>query len=284
MDFAIISDPTISADEALNRANYHEYPEYTGKVCQIKLNLEGKGKEFHWYADMSMIELSDFPPDPVVAARISGYLEKLDKLHSTVIGKTLTAMDTRRKSVRTGENSFGNLLADILRDFYKSDVALINGGGIRGDREYQAGSILTRGDLHRELPFNNRITNIIVTGRQLKAGIENGLSRIQDEKGRFPHVSGMRIKYNSLREPLQRVTEITIGGKPVDLEKTYTLATLDYIASGGSGYSMFKDSERLVKIGGGKLLWEYIMNHILEKKEIAPSIDDRLHDIRELSQ
>ena len=134
-------------------------------------------------------------------------------------------------------------------------------------------------DIHRELPFSSRITKIRVTGHQIFLCLENGLSKIENEKGRFPHFSGMRVTYNPNNPPGQRVLTVIIGGTPINLDKYYTLATLDYLTKGGDGYDILKNSRELVKIGGGKSLIEYVKNRISSEGEISPAIDGRLRAI-----
>ena len=77
------------------------------------------------------------------------------------IGETETELDTRRASVRSRETAFGNLLADAMRAATESDVALTNGGGIRGDTVYPPGTPITRKLVLTELPFGNRTVNFI---------------------------------------------------------------------------------------------------------------------------
>jgi 2',3'-cyclic-nucleotide 2'-phosphodiesterase (5'-nucleotidase family) len=276
VDLALVSAPTIIGETAVTTASYHEFPSGIGIATRIDLDLKGKGPALHWTSSFHTEKLSAYPKDQRVSSEIGSYLSKLENIYSKVIGRTSTEIDTRRDQVRRAENGFGNLLADILRDFYKSDIALINGGAIRGNKQYPAGTPITRGDIHRELPFNNRIIEIKVSGRQIIDGLENGLSRIKDLKGRFPHISGMNVEYDPSLPSGHRIVKVTIGEQLLEEDKTYTLATLDYIASGGDGYTAFTNCDRLAKIGGGKLFWEYVRNYVANQNEIAPKVDGRM--------
>ena len=98
---------------------------------------EGRDAPFVvWNPGFRLRSTAGIAGDAAVAARVAAYRERLDRDLGSVIGETTTALDTRRASVRTGETAFGNLAADAMRAATRSDAALINGGGIRGDTTY----------------------------------------------------------------------------------------------------------------------------------------------------
>jgi 2',3'-cyclic-nucleotide 2'-phosphodiesterase (5'-nucleotidase family) len=86
---------------------------------------------------------------------VDGFAAELDKELNVVIGKTTGSLDSRRNIVRTQEAAIGNLIADAMKDAVGADIAITNGGGIRADKEYAAGSDITRRDILSELPFGN---------------------------------------------------------------------------------------------------------------------------------
>jgi 5'-nucleotidase / UDP-sugar diphosphatase len=276
IDVALINDPDLDPPADQPHSNYYEFNSNSGAACLFTLNLRGSGPSFSFSGKSRTIPLGELEGDVEIKSKIDGYLAQLADILAVPLAVTRTDIDTSRKSLRSGENGFANLLADILREFYQADCALINGGGIRGNHSYAAGTTLTRGDIHREIPFNNRVVNLEVSGRQLRESIENGLGRIEDGKGRFPHVSGMRIWYDPSARPGQRVVRIDIGGEELRPEKTYSLATLDYLAGGGDNYTSLIGSRRLSKIGGGRLFWEYVRNGLVARGDIAPRPDGRL--------
>lgn len=281
IDLALINDPALDPPAEQPQGNYYEYNSNRGGVCLFTLTLSGSRPNLVFSGQSRTLSLADFPADHEMQGKIDGYLAQLADILTVPLAVTRTPLDTRRTALRGGENAFANLLADILREFYDADCALINGGGIRGNRLYPAGTTLTRGDIHREIPFNNRVVNIEVSGRQLWESMENGLSRIEDGKGRFPQVSGLKVSYNRDRPPGKRVIAITVGEEKLQLEKIYSLATLDYLAEGGDGYLALKNSKRLTRIGGGRLFWEYVRNGLSQRSEIAPTIEGRLTLIKD---
>ncbi len=249
---------------------------HSGLAAIIHLQVVKDGSKVTWTSTSQLAKLIDYPPDPNLDIKIISYLNQLSDTHNKVIGMTRTPLDTRREAVRKRENAFANFTSDSLREFYHTDIALVNSGGFRANKIYPTGSNLTVGDIHKELPFHNRIVNLRVSGELLKQSLENGLSRIEDVKGRFPHVSGIRVEYHPENPPLQRVSSISINGRPIDLTAVYTLTTTDFLANGGDGYTELKKAERIVKVNENRLLWEYVRNRIVSKGAISPKIDGRM--------
>ena len=75
-------------------------------------------------------------PDPEIQAVVERYNAELDAELEVPVGTTDVALDSRRATVRSAESNFGNLVADAMREAVGAEVALANGGGIRGDRLY----------------------------------------------------------------------------------------------------------------------------------------------------
>ncbi|HJP21434.1 MAG TPA: bifunctional UDP-sugar hydrolase/5'-nucleotidase [Alphaproteobacteria bacterium] len=215
-------------------------------------------------------------PNAEVAAIVAGYEQLLAKELDVALGKTDTPLDSRRASVRGGESAIGNLIADALRAAVGADVALTNGGGIRGDRIYEAGATLSRKDVLGELPFGNVTLLLEVSGTELKAALENGVSRVEDTAGRFPQVSGLRFVFDPARPSGSRVLEVVVAGRALDPDRRYRLATSDYIANGGDGYAVLKGARRLIDASAAKLMATMVMDHIAAQKSVAPKIEGRI--------
>jgi 5'-nucleotidase len=186
---------------------------------------------------------------PEFAAVYDKYKAKLLEL-ATEVGETAVELDALSLSSRTKETNVGDYVADAYRAAAKSDVALVNGGSIRADAVFKPGT-LTKRDVLAILPFNNPIVKIEISGKTLREALENGVSRSgageDNEPGRFPQISGMSFKFDTTRPVGSRTSAILIGGVPLDENKTYTLATSDFLVSrGGDGYAMFKGAKILV--------------------------------------
>ena len=220
---------------------------------------------------------------PVLAVLLAGAatafadpaLDELSADLDVVIGTTATELDSRTDTVRGHEAAIGNLFADALRSMTGADVAMTNGGGIRGGRIYEPGAVLTRHDILTELPFEDLTVVLQVTGHDLVAALENGLGKIEEGAGRFPHVSGLSVVYDPGRPVGERVLEVRRDGAPLDLDATYTLAVNDYNAGGGDGYD-FADKPRLIDEHAGKLVTSQVIDYIAAQGTVSPVVDGRL--------
>ena len=205
-----------------------------------------------------LVDISSVAPDPEATAYIASITEKFDQLQNTVVASSqveLTIYDENgQRAIRSAETNLGNLVADAYRVMLDGDISFVNGGGIRDNI---APGDITYGDIIKVHPFGNEMCLAEVTGQQILDALEMGSSALPGENGSFQHVSGMSYTVNtaipsSVVEDDQgmfvkvdgpyRVTEVTIGTEPLDVNKTYTLASHNYLLkSQGGGFSMFKD-------------------------------------------
>ena len=216
------------------------------------------------------------PAEPTVARIVNRYQSRLDRELGVTIGRTLTALDTRAETLRGGEAAFGNLVTDAVRARMKTQVALMNGGGMRGNRLYKAGTVLTRKDILGEMPFDNTLMVLRISGRQLRAALEHGVARVGEQSGQFPQVSGLRMVYDPKRPTGKRVLAVKIGGKPLDPNSMYTLATNDFLADGGDGYAMLSRAKRLIGANAGAHMAGSVVDYIKMKSTVSPRIEGRI--------
>lgn len=236
---------------------------------------DGK-RSLAWWPNFRIIDTATVSPDPESQALVDRFNAQLSKELDVVVGTSSTALDSRKASVRSAETAIGNLIADATREAVGADIAITNGGGIRGNKEYAAGSTLTRKDVFSELPFGNKTVKIEVSGETVWAALENGFSEIEKGAGRFPQVSGLVVEADATKPAGQRVLSVTIGGKPLDKTATYKLATNDYMQGGGDGYYMFKKAKVLIGATSGKLMASDVMDYIAARKDVSPAIEGRI--------
>ena len=219
------------------------------ELGKFNLNFNAQTKRLE-SMDWEIIPVTDRIADaPEFAPITAKYKSLLDQLAVTV-GATSETLDALSLSNRTKETNIGNFIADAYRNAAQADVALVNGGSIRADLTYNPG-VLTKRDVLSMLPFNNPIVKIEITGKTLRQVLEHGVARSaaseDNEPGRFPQISGMSFKFDTTKPVGSRTSDILVGGKPLDENKTYTLATSDFLVSrGGDGYVMFKDAKILI--------------------------------------
>ena len=235
-----------------------------------------KGPRFVWEPSIRVVNTVSVAPDPALQAAVDAYLGGLEQQLDIEIGTTSVELDSRRSVVRSRESGIANLFADAMRTATGADVALTNGGGIRADRTYPPGSVLMRRDIQSELPFGNKTILLEVTGADLLAALENGVGGVEMGAGSFPHVSGMAFRFDASKPRGSRIADVTVGGEPLDLSRTYRLATNDFLGRGGDGYDMFAGAPRLIDAASGKLMATQVIDAIAAAGEIAPKAEGRI--------
>ena len=223
-----------------------------------------------------LVSTAGVAPDARVQALVDRQDAMLDEELGVVVGRTAVELDTRRASVRTMETNFGNLVAEAMRQGVGAEVGLTNGGGIRGDRTYPPGTELTRRDVLAELPFGNTVVLMELSGADLRAALENGVSRVEDGAGRFPQVAGLTLVYDPAAPAGSRVVEVAVGGAPLDPAQVYTVATNDYMAGGGDGYASLGNGRQLIDAAAGTLMATMVMDYVESRGTVAPAADGRI--------
>ena len=156
------------------------------------------------------------------------------------------------RMIRRAETNLGDLCTDAYRDQSGADIAFINGGGIRAC--IKQGDI-TYGDILSVHPFGNTLCVVEVTGQQILDALEWGARAVPAEQGGFLQVSGLSYEVHSYIESgcrkdttgmftgvsgERRIKNVMVGEEPLDPEKTYTLASHNYmLLSNGDGFTMF---------------------------------------------
>jgi 2',3'-cyclic-nucleotide 2'-phosphodiesterase (5'-nucleotidase family) len=217
------------------------------------------------------------PDDPVAAAVIAGYEQRVSAELDKPIGRTAVELDGRSLSSRTRETNLGNLIADAFRQGTGAEVALFNGGSIRANAILPVGPI-TKRDVVAMLPFETPIVKVEITGALLKAALENGFSKIveESEAGRFPQIAGMAVECDGRKPAGSRVVRVTVGGQPLDERKTYALATNAFLTGGGDGYAMLKGLKFLIPPESAEIDSTVLANVVAKAGDVAPAVEGRI--------
>ena len=242
----------------------------------LKSFMKRGKKRFSWEADMRFVDTKNVPEDRTIALKIKKYDKFLSKELDIQIGKTNTKLDSHRNTVRTREAAIGNLIADAMRDGVNADIGFANGGGIRAGKIYTPGTIITRRDMLLEMPFGNVVVKLRLTGAQIWDALENGVSQVENNAGRFPQVSGLSFTYKKGVSKGSRIVSVKIGGQNLNKNRSYTVATNNYAAGGGDGYSVFKKGTVLIDESGATLLAGMVMNYIKAKGSVSPKVEGRI--------
>ncbi len=244
---------------------------------RIDLNINSQTRRVE-SMDWAGIPVTDATPDDPDAAKvIAEYEKKLSVELDKPLGRTTVELDGTNLGSRTRETNLGNLIADAFRAGTKADIAIVNGGSIRANTTFAAGPISKR-DVVSMLPFENPIVKCEVTGAQVKAALENGVSQVVEtsESGRFPQVAGLSFEYDARKPTGSRVVSVTINGQPLDEKKVYTLASSTFLIEGGDGYTMFKTSKLLIAEESAAIDSAMLSDFISAAAEVSPKIEGRI--------
>ena len=214
--------------------------------------------------------------DAALVAKVRTYQARLDETLDIVIGESATELDTRGFLSGAGETAFGNLLADAMRQATGSDIALSNGGGIRGEHGLSARHAPHPQDGADRAPLWQQDRGAAPHWRPGQTGAGERREPAAHPSGRFPQVSGLAFSFDARRPAGARVARVTAGGAPLEDGKTYTLATNDFLARGGDDYRVFRDGELLVDSASGELMAGQLIDHIVAAGTVAPAIEGRI--------
>ncbi len=223
-------------------------------------------------------------PDPEIQALVGELAEPINELKNTAVADSTGTVVTSNqlmsnKSCRGQECLIGNLIADAIRAETGADIAMQNGGGIRADID--EGDV-TVGEVLTVLPFGNTIATLTLSGADVLASLETGLSRVGGPSGtgRFPQVSGIRFEYDPAKEPGSRVVSASVVNsegvaEPLDIGKQYTLATNNFMRTGGDGYHLFNDNA-IDPYDYGRPLEEALIDYMIANNPVSVTLDGRI--------
>ncbi|MGL5355640.1 MAG: bifunctional metallophosphatase/5'-nucleotidase [Cetobacterium sp.] len=251
-----------------------EYSKNVGvvKVDFDKLKNKNSAIDYTLYTKEAIMN-GDNPvaEDEKVKAVIDEISRKQEAITSVKVGETPILLEGDRAFVRTGETNLAQLITDAMVWKTGADVAITNGGGIRAS--INPGEV-TVGDVISVLPFGNYVITKEVKGSDLQKAVENGLRSYPESLGAMAQISGMTVKFNVKNPAYRRVLEIKVGNEKLDLNKIYIVATNDFMAAGGDGYSSLALGKDVAHYPGlDEVLTEYIQKVGLEGREkVIPRI------------
>jgi 5'-nucleotidase len=242
-------------------------------VARVDVNRRPNGTLDRFFELVPMT--SAIADEPQTAAVITSYESRLGKELEVVVGSTRVPLDGESVRIRARETNLGNFAADAMRADAGTDVAIINSGSIRGDKVYPAGP-MTRRTMIEIHPFGNVICTLAMQGRAILETLNIAVSRLPAAAGQFPQISGMTMTVDPRGPPEDRVHDVLINGQPLDPNRTYTVATLDFLLTGGDNYSLLPAQRVLVGPETGGLFAAALEKYVAARREIAPQIDGRI--------
>ena len=237
------------------------YLHNVGKITYKSRQLLGNPTQ------ITAAEAKKLEANPKVASLVKDIKAKYDAENAVeVVSNSPVELNGDRENVRVRETNLGNVVADSLYQYgqtgfsHPTDIAVTNGGGLR--ETIAKDKPITKGNVIAVLPFGNTISQIQVTGQQVLDMFEKSLGSILqvdkagktvlDENGQpllepsggFLQISGAKVYYDTNLVAGKRVLAIQVKNRAtglyekLDLAKIYYLATNDFLAAGGDGYTM----------------------------------------------
>ncbi|WP_055085959.1 bifunctional metallophosphatase/5'-nucleotidase [Jannaschia donghaensis] len=261
--------PTMVGETAIVQA--YAYGKFLGEL-NVTFDDDGNVTEA---AGQALIVDATVEEDADTVARIAELALPLDEIRNKVVAQTDQPIGGDRDVCRAQVCEMGVLIADAMLARVADqgiDVAIQNGGGIRASID--AGEV-TMGDVLTVLPFQNTLSTFRVDGATILAALENGVSQVEEGAGRFPQVSGLTFAFDASAEAGSRVSDVMIGGEPLDPAKVYGVVSNNYVRNGGDGYDMFVDADDAYDFGPD--LADVTAEFLAENGPYTPFTDDRIN-------
>ena len=268
MDGAVDSYPVMVGDVPVVTA--YAYGKYLGKFTAT---FDDEGTLTSFEGAPILIDAS-VAEDEATKARLAELAGPLEEMKQTVVSETTEMIEGSRDVCRAMECSMGNLITDAMLDRVADqgiEIAIENGGGIRASID--AGEV-TMGEVLTVLPFQNTLSTFQVTGATFVEALENGASQMEEGAGRFAQVAGVTFTVDPAAEPGSRISEVMVGGEPIDPEKVYGVVSNNYVRNGGDGYAMFKDAMNAYDYGPD--LADVTAEYLAENAPYTPYTDGRI--------
>ena len=172
----------------------------------------------------------------------------------------------------------GSLVADAMLwkagDGYQ--IAIQNGGGMRASIDE---GTVTMGEVLTVLPFQNALATFNLSGKDVVASLEHGVSKVDEDKGQFPQVAGLKFDLDLSKPVGSRVSNVMVAEgdsyAPIDMNKTYGVVWNDFMRNGGDGYALFRDNATDV-YDFGPNLEQAVADYIGMKSPMTPMAGDRI--------
>lgn len=235
-----------------------------------RLDLRIEAKKVIKVAAVLMPVTEELQENQEVKEMVSSYRTKLDRQLKQVVGKNRTRLVGDPDMIRQTETNLGNLVADVMRKAARTEIALVNGGGIRGSIE--EGAIILE-DVWRVFPYDNQLVRLELSGKQIEEVLSHSVGLRPGLTGGFLQVSGLSF----VIEPTGP-REIRVDGKPLVRDRFYSVAITDFMYAGGDGYSHFQAGKNPLR--QRLLIRDLFLSYLRENKEISAVVDGRIRRLQ----
>ncbi|EEX10138.1 5NUC domain protein [Ruegeria lacuscaerulensis ITI-1157] len=218
--------------------------------------------------------------DQAALDRIAELAKPLDEIRNKVVASAAAPIEGDRSICRVQECEMGNLVADAMLARVADQgvqIAIANSGGLRASID--AGDV-TMGEVLTVLPFQNTLSTFEISGQGIIDALENGVSQVEEVKGRFPQVAGLKFTWDPSVAPNEgRIVEVLVAEGdsyvPIDPNKTYLVVTNNYVRNGGDGYKMFMGDDKNAYDFGPDLA-DVTAEYLAANAPYTPYLDGRI--------
>jgi 5'-nucleotidase len=247
---------------------------------------------------------ASIPQDPRVVQALLPFQEKIEEELGKPFSTLTVDADARKAVVRAQESALGNVLADALRWKAKSRIAVLNGGGIRGDKVYPAGDLSYR-TLYEIFPYGNTLSMVDLKGSDIREILEISASALvgpEDDydsalrtpTGGFLQLSGLKVVYDLTAEPAlidndnvrQREGKRLVSAEvlqedgtwlPLRDDEVYSVATMNWTSGGGDKFYVFGERKKEGAEYDSRVMdVEVIAEYVREQGGLTPYLDNRI--------
>lgn len=255
---------------------------YSKYVGELAVTFDDDGNVVSATGDTILLDAS-VTPDPEIEARVIELAAPLEELKAQPVSETTAPIDGDRANCRVRECEMGNLVADAILERTRGQgvsIVIQNGGGLRASID--EGEI-TMGEVLTVLPFQNTLATFQLSGADLRASLEAGLSGIEEVAGKFPQVAGLRYSFDKSVAPNEgRLQTVEVMEDdtwvPLDDERIYTIATNNFMRGGGDGYALFRDNAQNA-YDYGPSLEQVVAEYLMDNRPYTPYLDGRIQEV-----
>jgi 5'-nucleotidase len=230
---------------------------YGKAISQVQLELDSRSGEIIKKRANIHLTLHQFiEPDKETIKLINKYKSKLNYKMNEVI---MTANKSiSRKKDKQGESPLAKIISKSMMEEMNTDIAFIHHGGIR--LSLDKGDITVE-DIYRSLPFNHKVVKIKLTGKQIKAVLEQ---QWKNNKENLLQPVGVSYHIEEHTKTGGKIKDLHDNkGKEIIPSQVYTVAISDYLALGGDGFTAFK-AGNIIKTG--PMVKDVFINYIKNKE------------------
>lgn len=227
------------------------------------------------------------------AADLTSLIKRWDKLAAPIASKPVgyISADIAGRGASTPESPLGDVIADAqleaTADSGKggAQLALMNPGGIRSDLAHAASGsegdgVVTYGEAFTVQPFTNMLNVVDLTGAQLLTALQQQVSGANASSPKILQISdGLTYTLDMTKAGADRVVRdsVKLNGQAIDPAKTYRVATNEFVAGGGDGFTVFKEATNKY-VGPSDLdaFTAYLGAHSSADGPLAPPKADRI--------